>query len=94
MKKKEKSFEQLVRILMVTFQSIWVEDRKRVPSCLIILEQQKFKDIHGMLEVLDRSAYFNRCTGVLNEEAHSWTHLRLWVYKNEWDERITQKKKE
>lgn len=63
-------------ILMVTFQSIWVKDRKRVPSCLIILEQKTLKNRHdGMVEVLDRSAYFN--TGVLNEEAHSQTHLML-----------------
>lgn len=65
---------------MVTFQSIWVKDRKRAPSCLIILEQKKLKDRHGMVEVLDRSAYFNCCTGVLNEEAHSRTYLmQRWM---------------
>lgn len=48
---------------------MWAKDRKCVSSCLIILEQKKLKDRHGMVEVLDRPAYFNCCTGVLNEEA-------------------------
>lgn len=66
---------------MVTFNAIWVKDRKRAPSCLITLEQKTLKDRHGMVEVLDRSAYFNCSTGVLNEEAHSCTHLLLTVQK-------------
>lgn len=65
--------------MTVTLQSIWAKGRKRVPSCLITLEQKKLKDRHGMVEVLDRPAYFNCCTGVLNEAAHSWTHLMLRV---------------
>lgn len=40
---------------------------------------EKLKDRHGMVEVLYRSAYFNCCTGVPNEETHSWIHLMLRV---------------
>lgn len=45
---------------------------------------EKLKDRHGMVEVLDGSAYFNCCTGVPNEETHSWIHLILRVYKSRW----------
>lgn len=78
-KRNQKNFQLCACILMVAFQSIWAKDRKRVPSCLIILEQKKLKDRHGMGEALDRPAYFNCCTGVLNEEAHSRTYLMLRV---------------
>lgn len=74
-----KKSQQCALILMVTFQSIWAKGRKCVPSCLIILEQKKLKDRHGMVKVLDRSAYFNCCAGVPNKETHSWIHLRLRV---------------
>lgn len=55
--------------------SIWAKDRKCVSSCLIMLEQQKLKDRHGVGAVFDRSACFNCFAGVLNEEVRSWTCL-------------------
>lgn len=48
---------------------------------LVHMGRKKLKDRHGMVEVLDRSAYFNCCTGVLNEEAHSPTYLMQRVEK-------------
>lgn len=59
---------------MVTFQSIWFEDRKRVPSCLIILEEKNLKDRHGMVEALDRSAYFNYTAQVFSMKKHIHGH--------------------